>query len=369
MVEDLISGLSRVSWLFVIARNSTLLYRDKAADAKTVGRELGVRYLLGGSVRKAGNQVRIAAQLIEAETAVQLWAEHYDRSLEDIFKLQDEITMNVVGAIEPRLRKIEAERVKRKRPENLDAYDLVLRAMPFVNSHIAKEAEEAIPLLNKALELEPGYAVAHAMLAWCYHFRFSRAGLKEEDRLAVIQHARAAVTAGADDATALGMAAFVISLDEHDHSMALNLFDHALALSASNLHSLCCSALVLSWLGHMELAVDRAKQALRLSPFDSLNYLSHNALAIAYLSAGRHLEALDAARSSVQLNARFSVSHAFLTAALARAGRLDEARAAARHVLELDPTFSVSRFAVTVGIEPKVFDPLAEAWKTAGLPD
>ena len=222
MVEDIITGLSRIKWLFVIARNSSFVYKGQAVNVKLVGRALGVRYVLEGSVRKAGNRVRLTAQLIEAETGVHLWAERYDRLLEDIFALQDEITTSIVGAIEPNLRKIEIARAKRKRPESLDAYDLMLRALPFTYSHTTEDADRAIPLLKKALELEPGYAASHALLAWCYHSRF-RLALREEDRRAAILHAHEAASAGADDATALGIAGFVISLDEHDHGTALSL--------------------------------------------------------------------------------------------------------------------------------------------------
>ena len=369
IVEDIIAGLSRFKLLFVIARNSSFIYKDKAVDLKQVARELGVRYLLEGSVRKAADRIRINVQLIEAETGQHLWVERYDRKLDDIFAVQDEITMSVVGAIEPSIRKAEIERVKRKRPDNLDAYDLVLRAMPYASTHIAADAETAIPLLEKALALEPGYAAAHALLAWCYHFKFSRAGLREEDRVAAVSHARAAVSHGADDSTSLGMAGFVISLDEHDHATARELFDRAIALSNSGSFVLCSSALTLSWWGEPEAAIERAQRALRLSPFDFLNYLAYNALAISYLQLDRFTEAHDAARRSVQINPRFSVSHAFLTAALVGVGNLDGAKEQAQQVLALDPTFSVRRFAVTVDIEPRVFAPMAEAWHKAGLPE
>lgn len=367
MVEDIITGLSRIKWLFVIARNSSFVYKGQAVNVKQVGRALGVRYVLEGSVRKAGNRVRLTAQLIEAGTGVHLWAERYDRLLEDIFALQDEITTSIVGAIEPNLRKIEIARAKRKRPESLDAYDLMLRALPFTYSHTTEDADRAIPLLKRALELEPGYAASHALLAWCYHSRF-RLALREEDRRTAILHAHEAASAGADDATALGIAGFVISLDEHDHGTALSLFDRALLLSNCNIFALHCSALVLSFMGETERAIERAQRALRLSPFDSLNYLSFNALVIAYLHTRCDQEAYDAACNSVRLNPRFSICHLFLAAALVRLGRYDEARSEAREVLALDSTFTIDRFSATVGIEPAVFIPLAEAWLAAGLP-
>jgi TolB-like protein len=367
IVEDIISGLSRIKWLFVIARNSSFVYKGRPIDVKQVGRELGVRYVLEGSVRKAGNRVRITAQLVEAETGVHIWAERYDRLLDDVFALQDDLTVSVIGAIEPSLRKAEIDRVKRKRPDNLDAYDLVLQALPFTYGHIAEDADRAMPLLARALVLEPDYAAAHAALAWCYHFRY-RLALTPEDRDGALRHARAAISHGADDPTALGIAGFVVAMDEHDHATALTVFDRALTLSNSNIFALNCSALVLALLGKGDIAVERARLAVRLSPFDSMNYLAYNALAVAGFCAGRFEEAYDAASHSVQLNPRFYICHLFLIAALVGLGRSDEAARVARRVIALEPTFASSRFAVTAGFEPTVFKPLVDAWSAAGLP-
>ena len=330
IVTDIIAGLARIKWLFVISRNSSFIYKHRPTDIKQIGRELGVRYVLEGSIRKAGSRVRIVAQLIDAENGAHIWAERYDRQLDDIFALQDEISDKVVGAIEPNLRNAEINRVRRRRPDSLEAYDLVLRAQPFAHSHLAEDAAIAIPLLNKALEIEPDYAAAHAPLALCYHSRFSRAGLKEADRNSAIHHAHAAIASGPDDAAALGIAGFVIALDAHDRTTALKAFDRALALSNSNYFALCSSALALSWMGTTEVAIDRATRALRLSPFDPLNYLSYNALAISYLHTGQFADAHEVATRSVQLNPRFSVSRAFLVAALSRLGRLEEATDEAR---------------------------------------
>jgi tetratricopeptide (TPR) repeat protein len=273
-----------------------------------------------------------------------------------------------MGALEPHLRAAELNRVRRRRPGSLEAYDLVLRAQPFAHSHLAEDAAIAIPLLTKALTFEPDYAAAHAPLALCYHSRFSRAGLREEDRASAIHHAHAAVASGADDAAALGIAGFVIALDEHDRATALRIFERAIALSSSNFFALCSSALALSWMGTTDVAVDRAERALRLSPFDPLNYLSYNALAISYLHTRQFAQAYEVATRSVGLNPRFSVSRAFLTAALSRLGRREEAASEARQLLAIDPGFSVRRFSMTVDIEPAVFAPIAEAWQQAGLP-
>jgi tetratricopeptide (TPR) repeat protein len=318
-------------------------------------------------VRRAGDRVRISAQVIETETGVHLWAERYDRLYNDIFALQDELTMSVTGALEPNLRKAEIERVKRRRPDNLDAYDLVLQALPYTYSHRIEDGDVAAPLLRKALELEPSYAAAHAYLAWCYHFSY-RPRLREDDRLKAIHHARAAVAFGADDATALGIAGFVVAFHERDLLPSLNLFDRALAISNSNIFALCCSALILSLAGQFDVAIDRAQRALRLSPFDSLNYMSNNALVISYLCTGRAQEALAAGRSSVQLNPQFSVCHAFSAAAFARCDLLDQAKAAAQRVLALEPSFTIRGFLKIISFEPSVATVLRELWTAAGVP-
>src|ERR1700746_3513697 len=198
IVEDIITGLSRIKWLLVIARNSTFVYKGRAVDVRQAGRELGVRYVLEGSLRRAGNRVRITAQLIEAETGMHVWAERYDRPLGDIFELQDELTLNVVGAIEPNLRQAEIERARRKRPENLDAYDLYLRAQPFAQVAMPGDAGKALALLDQARLLEPDYAAAHASAAWCYEQRYLRGGLLPEDKIAGLHHARAAIESGAE---------------------------------------------------------------------------------------------------------------------------------------------------------------------------
>jgi TolB-like protein len=367
-VEDVISGLARIKWLFVVARNSSFAYKGKPVDVRRVGRELGVRYVLEGSIRKAGCRVRVSGQLIEAQTGKHLWAERYERMHADIFALQDDLTMSVVGAIEPSLRRAEIERVKRKRPDSLDAYDLVLRALPFSYGHTEEDAAKAVPLLEKALELEPGYAAAHAPLAWCYLGRF-RSGRREEDRASALHHARAAIAGGADDATALAIAGFIIALVERDPATAFTIFDRAVELSNSNIFALSCSALIMSFLGRTEPAIERAQRALRLSPFDSLNYLAYNALAVSYFVTGAYESSRDAARLSVQLNPRFSVSHLYLAAALVRLGDEEEAFRVAQRVLMLDSAFTIRRVYALVGFEPAVFEPLADAWRKVGLPE
>ena len=368
IVEDIITGLSRVKWLFVVARNSSFIYKGQSVNVSRVGRELGVRYVLEGSVRKAGRQVRITGQLVEAETGVHIWAERYDRPLDDIFAVQDEITLNVVGAIQPSLREAEIERVKRKRPENLDAYDLALRAIPLVFVAMPDEAAKAMPFLERALTIEGDYATAHGLLAWCNEIFFLRRGYNKENRDAAIRHARAAVAYGRDDATALALGGFFISIIEHDRATALEAFEQALAISPSSALALFFGSNALAYAGEAERAIDWAERALRISPFDRLNYTAYQALALGHFLRGRYDKAAHAARRAIHSNPSLSVSHGLLAAMLAKLGRIEEAKAIAPQVLALDPSFSAARFCTAIGIPIVLAGPLTDAWISAGLP-
>src|SRR5271166_2453122 len=360
MVEDIITGLSRIKWLFVVARNSSFTYKGQAVSVNRVGRELGVRYLLEGSVRKVGPRVRITGQLVEAETGVHIWAERYDRPLDDIFALQDEITLNVVGAIEPSLREAEIERVKRKRPENLDAYDLVSRALPHVVLAMPAEAAKAMPLLEKALTIEGDYAAAHGLLAWCHHIFFARRGYNQVNHNAAIRHARAALAYGRDNATALALGGFVISITEHDRATAFEASEQALAISPSSSFALFCGSAALAYAGEAERGIDWAERALRISPFDRMNHLSYHALAIAHFLRCRYHEAAHAARRCVQSIPSSSVSRSVLAAALAKLGRIEEAKAVALQVLALDPSFSAARFCAATGLVTALAEPMTD---------
>jgi adenylate cyclase len=308
MVEDIIIGLSRIRWLFVIVRNSSFTYKGQAVDVKRVGRELGVRSVLGGSVRKLGKRVRITTQLIEAETGLHVWAERYDRPLDDIFALQDEIALSTVGAIEPSLRAAEIERVKRKRPENLDAYDLVLRALPHVNAAMPEQARIAVPLLERALALEPDYGLAHGYLAWCFEVLFVRGGLDPEIAAAAVRHAHAAITHGRDDATALGLAGFVISVVEHDRTVAIEAIESALALSPSCSIALILGSIAMGWANEAERALEWGERAVRLSPFDRLIYAAHIGLAVGHFAKERDPAAARFEKAEAEF--RMSLAHA-----------------------------------------------------------
>jgi TolB-like protein/Tfp pilus assembly protein PilF len=366
IVEELITGLSRIRWLFVIARNSSFVYKGRTVDIKQVAGELGVRYVLEGSVRKAANRLRVSAQLLEADTGRHVWAERYDRSLDDIFDLQDEITIAIVAAIEPSLRSAEIDRVKRKRPENLHAYDLLLRAIS-EDMAMPEAATRAMPFLERALELEPDYARAHGHLALYYHNLYARGGLRDENRQAAIRHAHAAIASGQDDSIALTLAGFVIGMDEHDRAAASQAFEAALTLSPSSAFTYLLGSPVFGWGGEGERAIDWAERALRLSPLDPWNFFCCHGLVLGHFLFGRYQEAAAAARKAIQLNPRFSMSHMLLAASLSKLGRIEEAKGAAARVVALQPTYKFGKHFASVDCAPQLAAGLGEALRTAGL--
>lgn len=369
MVEDIITGLSRIRWLFVIARNSSFTYKGRAVDVKQVGQELGVRYVLEGSVRKAGNRVRITGQLIDAEDGRHLWAERYDRELTDVFALQDEITVSVVAAIEPNLRRAEIERVKRTRPDSLDAYDLLLRALPDVYTFMPQGAAKGLPLLDQALAIEPNYALAHGFAAWAYQTLFIRGGLKAEHRDKAARHAHAAIEHGPGDAMAMALAGFTIGMVEHDRKLADAAFATALSLSASCAFVYAFGCVPVAYGGDAARAIDWGEQAIRLSPLDATNCVPQGIIGFGNFLTGRHEQAIEAGRRAVEMTPGFSMLHGWLAAPLVRLGRLDEAKASAARLLALDPHFSIGRWSAAVGLAPEIAGKVTDAMRLAGLPE
>ena len=328
-----------------------------------------MRYVLEGSVRKSTDRVRITGQLIDAVSGAHIWAERYDRKFEDIFALQDEITLSVVGAIEPSLRVAEAERVKRQRPDSLGAYDLVLQAQSDAYSRMPERVTKALVLLERALALEPTYALAHAYAAECHHSLFVRGGFSEENRAASIRHAQAAIEHGQDDALALSFAGFSIGMDGHDIATAFAAFDAALAVSPSSALTYILGSAIFAWGGEAEPAIEWAERGSRLSPFDPWRATALIALAIGHFQRNRQEEAVAAARKAVQSSPGFSVCYVLLAASLAKLGRLDEARAAAARVLDLQQGYRSSQHFAAVGCAPGLAASLGEALRATGLPE
>ena len=369
IVEDIITGLSRIKWLHVIARNSTFVYKGRAVDVKQFGRELGVRYILEGSLRKAVNRVRLTAQLVEAASGRHVWAERYDRALDDIFAVQDEITLSVVGYIEPSLRQAEIERAKRKRPDSLDAYDLYLRALPYAMVFMPGDADKALPLLRQSLALEPGFAAAHAAAAWCHEQRYLRGGLDPADKAAALAHARAALEAGADDAGTLATAGFVIGLVDHDYDTAMNAIDRGLALTPSSALALSLGSVILGHAGRTAEAIDYAERALRWCPLDRTVNVPYVGLGIAHCAAGDWEAAIPACGKCEQANPRFSLPYFLRAAALSQLGRIEEAKVPAQRGLQLEPGFTVSGFERAHTGRAEIWEPIGDALRRLGLPE
>jgi hypothetical protein len=273
---------------YVIARNSTFTYKGQSVDMKQIGRELGVRYVLEGSVRKAGQRVRITAQLIDTETGTHLWADRFDGSLEDVFELQDNVASSVAGVIEPTLRQAEIERARSMRTTCTYGRCPAFTAMP-------DTADRALSMLEQAVAIEPGYGAAHAVIGWCYENEYLRGNHDPEARLAAIRHARIAIATGSDDAMALAISAFIVGIIEQDYETAFNTFDRSFALNPSSALAFGFSSLIRAWSGDSATAVEHALRALRLSPFDPMSYNPYNGLAYAQFFAGRFDEAASAA--------------------------------------------------------------------------
>jgi TolB-like protein len=370
MVEEIITALSRIRWLFVIARNSSFSYKGQSPDVRQVGRELGVRYVLEGSVRKGGNRVRITAQLIDALNGTHLWADRFDGTLEDVFDLQDKVAISAAGVIEPTLRQAEIERARRKRPESLDAYDLYLRALPFAYTSMPEDADKALRILEQAIKLEPDFAAAHAIIAWCHEQRYLRGGLDEEVKATALRHARLAIATVGDDATVLAIAGLVIGfLEPREYETAVSAFDRSFALSNSSALALGFSAITRAWHGESTIAIEQAEQALRLSPFDPLSNIRYMAIAVAHFVAGRFEESASAASRAIQANPRFSPPYWMRAAALASLGHTDEAEAVAQQLCKVQPEFTIGSIVSAPFANPEILAALGNALRRVGLPE
>jgi TolB-like protein len=368
MAEDIITALSHFRWIFVIARNSSFTYKGRAVDVRTVGRELGARYVLEGSVRKGGNRLRINAQLIETETGNHLWAEKYDGALEDVFDLQDRITEGVAGAIEPSLRQAEIERARRKRPDSLDAYDLYLRALPHAWAYTEAESEEAIELLEKALRIDAGYVAAHGLAAWC-NARFAWVSTDDPRRSAAILHARAVLGPNTDDSLALAFAGWALAFLERDYDVALDAIKQALAYTPNSPIVLSLAALVQAYAGQFSTAIKYAEASLRLSPFDPMRFSAELAAAYGHFFSERYDDAAEAAQRSSHINPQFVPAVTLIVASRTRGGHTHAAQVAAERLLSLNPDFHVGDFARVGRFAPNLIEKYAAALREAGLPE
>jgi adenylate cyclase len=289
ITEDIISALSRLHWLFVIARNSSFVFKGRSIDMKQAGQQLGVRYLLEGSVRKANKRVRITSQLIDTATGAHIWADRLDGALSNVFELQDQVTESVVGAIEPALRHAEIARAVAKPTESIDAYDLFLRASSCHNTYTLKGSQEALRLLERALAIDPNYALAYGLAAYC-HMRQWTAGWIPVDSPGTIGEsvrlARLAAKIGPDDPEALWMSGFSIAMMDGDFDEALVLIKRSLMLNPNSAKAWMASGFVRAYGGDGAAAIGDLQRATRLSPLDPWSFLVSHANTIAYLGTG-----------------------------------------------------------------------------------
>jgi len=371
ITEDIITGLATLSWLFVIARNSTFTYKGQAVDIKQVGVDLGVRYVLEGSVRKAGQRVRVTAQLIEAATGNHVWAERFDGQIEDIFELQDEITAKIVSALGPEMTMAEIERRRNRPRANYDAWDFYLQARPHHHAVTEADFNEAVALLNKSMAADPGFASAPALLGLCY-VAAALHGWVERPRDAIAiarRHARDAIAM--EPLNALGHAALGMSyhfrgpMDE-----AAAAFERALELEPNNTLYWTHLSSALCFAGRPEEAIAAAEKAARGSPRDPEFWHVSLSKASAYFVAGRLEDSVREAKHSARLQPNFYASHSFLAAAAALLGRQAEAEASAKMLLQLVPRFNIKAVQRNPLFErPEDLAHMIEGLRLAGIPE
>jgi TolB-like protein/Tfp pilus assembly protein PilF len=367
--EDLITGLARIRWLFVIARNSTFVYKHRSVDVKQVSRELGVRYVLEGSVRRAGHRLRISAQLIDATSGGHHWAERYDRELGDMFAVQDEITRSVAAALEPHLLAAEGVRALSRSAEDLGAWELVARAQTHVWRMTSSDYARAIDMLQRAVETFPDYAPAQSLLAFCGAFAAHMGWLDRAQGLLLREHAQRAIALDEHDPWA-HIALGYWALMERRTEQAIGSFRRALDLNPNSAAANAHLGHALAFAGQHGEAIERAEVAIRMSPFDPMTALSLGTIAVAHYTAGRYPEAARYTQHAAQLRPGFQGAHRLHCASLAQAGRVDEARTLLATVRDQQPQLSVAWIKANVPYQtPALLERFLEGMRKAGLSD
>ncbi len=369
MVEEIITALSKIRWFFVIARNSTFTYKGHAVDVKQVGRELGVRYVLEGSVRKSGNRIRLTAQLVEAATGNHVWAERYDRDLADIFAVQDEITERVVAAIEPELYAAEQVRSQSKPPDSLDAWECVIRALSLIGQGTRDENTEAEALCRRAIAIAPGYGRAHSLLAWAL---LRRSDWSSDIKIIVPEaSAEARIALGLDERDPWAhLAQGVVLFRMRQPGDAERAFRRAIDLNPNFALAHARLATSLTVQGSYQEAIDSAEHALRLSPRDRpVGTYASIAMAMVHLVAGRYPECVTSVRNVIEKSPEWLQGHAVLTAALGLAGDLTAAAEARDTLLRLRPDYSLTWMLQNSVDTGRLTDRLREGLRKAGVPE
>jgi len=373
IVEEMITELSRMRWLFVIARNSSFTFKGRQVDVKQVGQELGVRYVLQGSVRRAAQRLRITAQLVDATTGANLWADRFEGSLEDVFDLQDKVTTSVTAAISPQLEKAEIARVKRKPTANLDAYDIYLRGLAAFHQWNREATEEALRDFYRAIELGPDLAAAYALAAMA-HARRKGSGWMV-DRASEIAEltklARQAARLGRDDAVALSLAGFSLAQAAGQLDDGAAFVDRALVLNPNHPTVLLASGWVKVWLGELDEAIEHLNLAISLSPLDPFVHMMFIAAAHAHFFAGRLAESIQCAEKALRVQSDARPGLRIAAAGYALAGRAREASTVLARVRQLEPHLRVSNLRDALGAyrHQEHVAQYEDALRLAGLPD
>jgi len=372
MAEEIITALSRCAWLFVIARNSSFTYKGNAVDVRQVGRELGVRYVLEGSVRRAGDRLRFTGQLIDCSSGVHIWADRFEGTTSDIFDLQDQFTASVVAAIEPRLQLAEIERLKHKPTTSFDAYDLVLRAQQLADEFTGASTAAALRNLEQALAIDPSYAAAMALASYCRAQLVVQgwAQAPEAEAKEGLRLVSRAIELGKDDGNVFWMAAFAVLFLQKDPLRARDLAHRSLELNPN-------SAMALAMAGRGELLSENPSKALellyraeRLNPREPRGWFITGGIANACLLEGRFDEAISACTRALDLNPRNTPMLRVLAACLIKQGRQSEAAETVRKVLDAEPqlTLTILR-ARFMWMNSKVWDEYSAALRIAGIPE
>ncbi|MET3844589.1 winged helix-turn-helix domain-containing tetratricopeptide repeat protein [Bradyrhizobium sp. OAE829] len=372
MAEDILTGLSRHRWLFVIARNSSFTYKGRAVDVRQVGRELGVRYVLEGSVRRVSSRVRFTVQLVDTATGNYVWGEKYDGEAEDLFDLQDRITEAVVGILEPTIQLAEIERTRRKRPENLGAYDYYLRALALTDAFTRDAVQVMLSNCVQAITLDPTFAPAYALAARTYIQTYTQGWTVDEarERAEVLDLVERGLRADRLDPVMLGTAGHCFAWFAHDLAKGIAYIDEALSVNPNHAHAYLQSGIVRTRADDTELAIKHLNHARRLSPRDSRGYAIFQALAVAHHVGGNLETAHDWAHRAVQHNPNYVPGWAALASSAASTGRDAEAKMAAETLLGLDPQFSISRHIRRYPISRREkFAHYYEGLRRAGVPD
>jgi adenylate cyclase len=368
MVEEITTALSRTGWVFVIARNSSFTFKGKAVDIKEVGRRLGVRYVLQGAVRKASGKVRITGQLIEAATGTHIWADRFERDMTDIFALQDDVTLAIVSAVQPKLFQAEIALASRRRPEDLTAYDLFLRAIQQAIRSTRESLAEALRLVQRALELDPGFAGAAALAGVCHMENVLRnyAVDPQLDRKEAVRLMRLALSLDDHDPDTLAEAALISALLVGDCETEIEMADRAVTLNPNSYRAWSCRGWVYKVAGQPEEAIRSFERAMRMSPVDPQQFTALTGMGFAFIELRRFDEAIIAGKKAQRHSPWLPGPYRCLASAFAHLGRDAEAREAAARVLKIDPAFTISAWIARsrLSINAKL---MIEGFRKAGL--